>query len=91
MRHLRQHHRLLVRTLKPGMGGTSKKSCHTGLDDRRRDHDGEIRHKNSNTRVDTLRETYGDGFAKGSRGDMHLRTLLERSGVNSLSEYLKKK
>jgi hypothetical protein len=68
----------------------SKKSCNDGLDGRCRDHDGEIRHKNSNTRVDTLRETYGDDFAKGSRGDMRLGTLLERSGAKTLSEYLKR-
>ena len=33
--------------------------CHPGLDDRCRDKDGEIRRKNGNTRVDTLREIYG--------------------------------
>ena len=69
----------------------AKKSCHTGLDNRCRDSDGEIRHKNSNTRVDTLRGTYGEDFAKGSRGDMRLATLLERTGVKSLSNYLKKR
>jgi hypothetical protein len=36
--------------------------------------------KNGNTRVDTLRETYGEGFAPGIRGDAHLNTLLERTG-----------
>ncbi len=60
-----------------------------GLDDRSRDRDGEIRHKNGNTRVDTLRETYGTSFAKGLRGDMHLGTLLDRLGLSSLSKYLK--
>lgn len=62
-----------------------------GLDGRHRDVDGEIRRKNGNTRVDTLRETYGDNFAAGARGDMHLSTLLERSGASSLSDYLKHK
>jgi hypothetical protein len=61
-----------------------------GLDNRHRDQDGQIRQKNGNTRVDTLRETYGDDFAKGRRGDMHLNTLLEREGVDSLSQLLKK-
>jgi hypothetical protein len=61
-----------------------------GLDNRHRDQDGEIRRKNGNTRVDTLRETYGDDFARGHRGDMHLDTLLEREGAESLSELLKR-
>jgi hypothetical protein len=65
------------------------KPQHPGLDGRARDRDGEIRRKNGNTRVDTLRDTYGDNFASGVRGDMHLETLLERTGANSLSDYLK--
>jgi IrrE N-terminal-like domain len=62
-----------------------------GLDGRHRDANGEIRHKNGNTRVDTLRETYGPDFAKDYRGDMKLETLLDRSHSTSLSEYLKRK
>lgn len=65
------------------------KHCHPGLDDRCRDNGGTIRQKNGNTRVDTLRETYGDNFAPGVRGDMHLNTLLERTDKQSLTEYLK--
>lgn len=61
-----------------------------GLDGRHRDANGEIRHKNGNTRVDTLRQTYGNNFAEGYRGDMKLETLLDRSLANSLSDYLKK-
>jgi hypothetical protein len=68
----------------------SGKSCNTGLDNRCRDLNGEIRQKNGRTRVDTLRRTYGEDFAAGHRGDMKLDTLLERSGVRSLSEYLKR-
>ena len=60
-----------------------------GLDHRHRDKDGQIREKNGNTRIDTLRETYGDGFAAGMRGDAHLRTLLEHTGADSLTDYLK--
>jgi len=62
-----------------------------GLDDRYRDDDGRIRAKNGNTRIDTLRATYGEEFADGYRGDMQLETLLEREGVSSLSEYLRTK
>ena len=42
----------------------TSKQRHPGLDGRARDKDGEIRHKNGNTRVDTLRGVYGDGFAR---------------------------
>lgn len=35
----------------------------TGLDGRSRDENGQTRAKNGNTRIDTLRETYGEGFA----------------------------
>ena len=66
------------------------KNCKTGLDDRCRDLNGEIRQKNGATRVGTLRETYGDTFAEGFRSDMKLDTLLERTGAPSLSQLLKK-
>jgi hypothetical protein len=64
-------------------------NCNDGLDDRCRDNNGQIREKNGNTRIDTLRQTYGENFADGMRGDAHLRTLLDRTGSNSLSDYLK--
>jgi hypothetical protein len=64
---------------------------HPGLDGRSTDQNGEIRRKNGNTRVDTLRDTYGPGFAPEVRGDMRLDTLLDRSGKRSLSDYLKNK
>ncbi len=60
-----------------------------GLDGRYRDADGEIRRKNGNTRVDTLREIYGEDFGRKIRGDAKLRTLLERSDSESLSDYLR--
>lgn len=56
------------------------------LDGRSRDANGEIRHKNGNTRVDTLRQTYGGKI----RGNAKLSTLLDRTGADSLSELLKK-
>jgi hypothetical protein len=67
------------------------KKCPPGLDDRCRDHDGEIRRKNGSTLVGTLRDTYGDRFAPGVRSDMKLDTLLERRGASSLSKLLKKR
>ena len=61
-----------------------------GLDNRSRDLSGEIRQKNNNTLVETLRKTYGEDFARGSRGDTKLGTLLDKAGAKSLSEYLKR-
>ena len=61
-----------------------------GLDNRGRDENGRIRKKRDDTRVETLREEYGDDFAQGIRSDAHLGTVLRRSGAESLSEYLKR-
>jgi len=61
-----------------------------GSDGRTRDLSGEIRRKNGDTRVDTLRKTYGDEFGREVRGDAKLDTLLKRTGSRSLSDYLKK-
>jgi len=69
----------------------SNEHCKPGLDDRCRDQNGEIRHKRSDTLVGTLRKEYGEDFAKGTRSDATLGTVLERSGAQSLSEYLKGK
>lgn len=66
------------------------KQCDKGLDNRCRDNDGEIREKRGDTRIDTLRKTYGPNFGAGYRGDMRLDTLRERERVHSLTEYLKK-
>ena len=62
-----------------------------GLDQRHRDKDGEIRRKNSNTLVRTLRDEYGPDFAKGYRSDAQLGTVLEKEGVDSLNELLKRR
>lgn len=67
-----------------------RKTAQPGHDGRHRNVNGEISRKHSNTQVGTLRETYGEGFAAGTRSDAKLSTVLTRSGANSLSEYLKK-
>ncbi|MCC8978303.1 hypothetical protein H8A92_05545 [Bradyrhizobium sp. 10BB] len=64
------------------------KHCKTGLDNRCRDRDGEIRRKRGDTLVGTLRKTYGDDFAPSVRSDMRLDTLRDRMGA-SLSKILK--
>jgi len=69
----------------------AKRNCHTGLDDRCRDNDGEIRHKRSDTLVGTLRDTYGQDFAKGYRSDAKLGTVLDREGADRLSDLLKRR
>lgn len=69
----------------------AKNECSPGLDKRCRDEDGEIRRKRDDTLVRTLRQEYGDDFAAGLRSDATLRTLLDRSGARSLSDYLKRR
>lgn len=61
-----------------------------GLDNRMRDADGEIRQKRSDTLVRTLREEYGEGVAKGYRADAKLGTVLDKEGLASLDQLLKK-
>ena len=60
-----------------------------GLDNRSRDDDCTIRQKRGDTLVRTLRDEYGQDFAQGARSDMKLETLLERTGMESLSQYLR--
>lgn len=60
-----------------------------GLDGRHRDRGGKIEKKHGNTRVASLRKEYGEGFAKGHRKDMMLKTLLKETGSASLHEYLR--
>jgi hypothetical protein len=60
-----------------------------GLDGRSRDQSGQIHHKRSDTKVETLRKAYGDGFAKGYRSDATLGTVLKKEGVETLNQLLK--
>jgi hypothetical protein len=74
-------------TLKDSQKNLRRKTA--GLDDRHRDGDGEIRNKHGDTRIGTLRRTYGEDFASGYRSDTKLRTVLEQSGARSLSDLLR--
>jgi len=67
------------------------KNCDTGLDNRCRDENGEIRRKRSDTLVGTLRKEYGDDFAEDFRSDAKLGTVLRETDSESLSDYLKHK
>jgi hypothetical protein len=69
----------------------AKRHCDTGLDNRCRDNDGEIRHKRSDTLVATLRNTYGPDFAKGYRSDAKLGTVLDREHAATLSNLVKRR
>jgi hypothetical protein len=55
-----------------------------GLDGRTRDQNppkaGEIRQKRADTLIGTLRQEYGDNFAKGYRSDTKLGTVREDTG-----------
>ncbi len=62
-----------------------------GLDGRHRDANGRISEKHGNTKVETLRQTYGEGFAKGTRSDAKLSTVLKQKGAQSLTSLVKKK
>ena len=65
------------------------KKAQPGLDGRHRDANGQINRKHGNTLVGTLRDAYGPGFAAGTRSDAKLSTVLDRSGSESLSQFLK--
>lgn len=66
-----------VRHDAPGMKG-----------ERARNQSGPLREKRGDTLVRTIEEQYHRDF--GVRSDMHLDTLLERRGVESLKELLQK-
>jgi hypothetical protein len=70
-------------------GGRPRKA--KGLENRQRDRDGEVRHKRSDTRVETLRKTYGDNFAPGYRSDTKLSTVLRKEHVDTLDQLLKRR
>ena len=69
--------------------GPSYMKKQPGLDERHRDANGEIHHKMGNTRIKTLRKTYGEDFAEGRRSDMKLENLLKETGANSLTDFRK--
>lgn len=60
-----------------------------GLDGRDRDKNGQIRAKNGNTHISTLRGEYGPHILPGVPGNTKLDTVLHRTGTPSLSQLLK--
>jgi hypothetical protein len=60
-----------------------------GLAARHRDKDGTISKKHGNTLISTLREIYGDHFAKGQPDSAKLSSVLHRLDEASLSKLAK--
>ena len=58
----------------------------SGLDNRHRNHDGEISHKHGNTLIGTLRKIYGQSFAAGYPATEKLSELLHQLNETSLSQ-----
>jgi len=58
----------------------------TGLDNRHRNHDGEISHKHGNTLIRTLRKIYGQSFAAGYPETTKLSEILAQLNETSLSQ-----
>jgi hypothetical protein len=61
-----------------------------GLDHRHRDKDGEISRKHGNTKISTLRQTYGAHFAPGVDGNKTLAEVLQTVDEPSLSKLCKR-
>jgi hypothetical protein len=57
-----------------------------GLDNRHRNHDGEISHKHGNTIISTLRKIYGQSFAAGHPETKTLSEVLLQLNETSLSQ-----
>jgi hypothetical protein len=69
------------------LAGTMESSMSkAGLDNRHRNHDGEISHKQGNTTVHTLRKIYGQSFAAGHPETKTLSEVLLQLNETSLSQ-----
>lgn len=77
------------RTKSPQESAPRRKGRRLGPTGRAHKNGAQIPEQSGDTRIDTLRKTYGDSFAPGIRGDAHLQTLLDLTGSRSLSDYLK--
>ena len=53
---------------------------------RSRNEDGKLREKRGDTHIKTIEKQYDRDF--GVRGDMHLHTLLQREGIESLHQLI---
>ena len=60
-----------------------------GLDNRHRNHDGEISRKHGNTLIHTLRKTYGPRFAPGCADHAKLSDVVRKLDELSLSHLIR--
>ena len=67
-------------------GTMERNMSKAGLDNRHRNHDGEISHKHGNTLIGTLRKIYGQGFAAGYPATEKLSDVLLQLNETSLSQ-----
>jgi hypothetical protein len=65
---------------------TESSMSKAGIDNRRRDKDGEISTKHGNTLIRTLRKVYGQSFAAGYPGTDKLSEVLLKLNETSLSQ-----
>ena len=70
----------------PAAGTPESTMSKAGLDNRHRNHDGEISHKHGNTLVSTLRRIYGQSFAAGYPATEKLSEILLQLNETSLSQ-----
>jgi hypothetical protein len=68
------------------VGTTESNMSKAGLDDRQRNHDGEISRKHGNTLIGTLRKIYGQSFAAGYPATQKLSEILLQLNETSLSQ-----
>jgi hypothetical protein len=73
------------RTL-PDVGTTESNMNKAGLDNRHRNHDGEIGHEHGNTLIRTLRKIYGQGVPAGYPETEKLSEVLLQLNETSLSQ-----
>jgi hypothetical protein len=69
-----------------GVGTMESSMSKAGLDNRHRNHDGEISHKHGNTLIGTLRKIYGQSFAAGYPATEKLSEILLQLNETSLSQ-----
>jgi hypothetical protein len=69
-----------------GVGTMESSMSKAGLDNRHRNHDGEISHKHGNTLIGTLRKIYGQSFAAGYPATEKLSEILLELNETSLSQ-----
>jgi hypothetical protein len=79
-------HSVQARGCSQSVGTMESTMSKAGLDNRHRNHDGEISHKHGNTIISTLRKIYGQSFAAGHPETKTLSEVLLQLNETSLSQ-----